>query len=279
MAPTRRYPQPMPARVLPGSWSAPGTTLGWGRSGMSGQWKRGSAWLSAAAGAGRRSHTQSHAPLRQSHPGRRLLEGGTTSDPFLGNEERPKAPSDVTRPPWLQRGLSRPHRSEGDRRARLEAESTPDHHAARLGLSRVTAPAGGPGSRAPGDPSFVAVSPPSVGCSLRAGGRPHVKPSRRAIVATSTLDDAPSLALMLATWTDAVFLLITSELAISPSDMPDATSASTSCSRGVRLNRPRRAGVGRRADPEGQPPRQRPSRCRVPPAHPWTHPWPRAART
>jgi hypothetical protein len=70
-------------------------------------------------------------------------------DPDLGNEERPKAPSDATRPPWLQRGLSRPHRSRGDRRARLEAESTPEHHAARLGLSRVTAPAGGPGSRAP----------------------------------------------------------------------------------------------------------------------------------
>jgi len=70
-------------------------------------------------------------------------------DPDLGNEERPKALSDVTRPPWLQLGRSRRHRSEGDRLAGLEAESTPDQHAARLGLSGATAPAGDPGSHAP----------------------------------------------------------------------------------------------------------------------------------
>ncbi len=81
-------------------------------------------------------------------PGRNLRPT-TGSDPFLGNEERPKAPSDGTRPPWLQRGPSPTHRTKGDRNARLEAESTPDHHAARLGLPRVTAPAGDPASHAP----------------------------------------------------------------------------------------------------------------------------------
>ena len=76
------------------------------------------------------------------------LQAPQARDPGLGNEEPPKAPSDVTGPPWLQRGRGRTHRSEGDRLARLEAEPTPDQHATRLGLSRVTAPAGGLGSHA-----------------------------------------------------------------------------------------------------------------------------------
>ena len=64
-------------------------------------------------------------------------------------------------------------------------------------------------------------------------------PPRSAMDTISALLPAPSLPLMLATWTEAVFLLMTRASAISPSVRPSATNASTSCSRGVRSCRPR----------------------------------------
>ena len=69
---------------------------------------------------------------------------------------------------------------------------------------------------------------------------------RRAMDTISARLPAPSLPLMLATWTEAVFLLMTRTSAISPSVRPSATNASTSCSRGVRSCRPRWALCPRR---------------------------------
>ena len=57
------------------------------------------------------------------------------------------------------------------------------------------------------------------------------RPRRSAISAISTRLDAPSLPLMFATWTDAVFLLMNSSSAISPSVRPTASNARTSRSR------------------------------------------------
>ena len=56
-------------------------------------------------------------------------------------------------------------------------------------------------------------------------------PRRAASRAISMRDAAPSLPLMFATWTEAVFLLMTRASAISPSERPAVMSASTSRSR------------------------------------------------
>ena len=81
-----------------------------------------------------------------------------------------------------------------------------------------------------GDAGVTPWAPP-CGRHVRRGVGASIRPSPIASVAISTRLLAPSLPLIIATWNEAVFLLMKSSSAISPSERPAATSARTSRSR------------------------------------------------